>query len=257
MRLTSTILLVQILFTATVQAQDDPKTILTKAIAAHGGADNLVKQNISRARSSGTVIAQGMELPFTAETVAELPDRLKTTLTVTVQGMKLAQVQVLNGGKAWIQLFGNTTEVPGPVLNEMKETVYVSQCQTLVPLLRDAEYKLTPLAEIKVQNRPAVGFNVAALGHRDLKMYFDKETMLLVKVERRTIDVTARRAIDGVEQQPKEILRETFLSDYKEIDGVKTPTKVVLLNDGQPYVNSIVSETQYLEKVDPKIFSRP
>lgn len=245
MKLTLTLLLL----TPAVRAQDDPKAILTKAIAAHGGAENLVKQNISRVRSSGTVSVQGMELPFTAETLEQLPDKIKTTLTVTVQGQQLVQVQVLNGDKAWLQVFGQTTEVPGNFLKEMKETVHASQCQTLVPLLREADYKLVPLPEMKVKNRAAVGFKVSAAGRRDVSLYFDKETGLLVKVE--------RKAMNPQQAEGKEIFRETFLSDYKDVDGVKTATKAILLNDGQPYVNSIITETHFPNKLDPKVFDRP
>src|SRR5258706_223613 len=84
-------------------------------------------------------------------------------------------------------------------------------------------------------------------GRKDIqegKLHSDKGTYLLAKVERKG---TAPMSTDEVKQ-------EIFLSDYKEVQGVKRPTKTVMNNDGKKFMESTVTEQKFLEKLDDKDF---
>src|SRR5258706_8539742 len=80
-------------------AQDDPKEIVRKAIAAHGGADKLNKFKASRVSSKGTISIGGMTLDFTSNSVAEFPDKQKTTIKMSISRMEITVVQTVNGAK--------------------------------------------------------------------------------------------------------------------------------------------------------------
>ncbi len=73
-----------------------------------------------------------------------------------------------------------------------------------MPLTRK-DSTLTLLPEIKVEDKPAVGIQLARKGKADLSLYFDKESGLLARIDWRTYHVT--------------------FSDWKEVDGVKYPSK--------------------------------
>jgi hypothetical protein len=107
---------------------------------------------------------------------------------------------------------------------------------------------LAPLEAIKVDGKPAVGVKVSHKGHEDIKLYFDKDTNLLVKVELR---------VKAQEQGYKEVTQETFLKDWKDADGIKVVTKVVDKRDGKLYIEEEVSDVKYLEKVEAKLFAKP
>ena len=57
-----------------------------------------------------------------------------------------------------------------------QQRIYLSQ---VLPLT-DKTYPLTGAGEAKVNDRPAVGVKVTARGHRDVTLYFDKESGLLL-----------------------------------------------------------------------------
>jgi hypothetical protein len=92
-----------------------------------------------------------------------------------------------------------------------------------------------------------VGFRVAREGHQDVKLYFDKESGLLVRTKNRHKD-----AMSG-----SDLEHEAIYSDYKEVSGVKVPMKVTVKRDGKRYVETKMVEVTLAEKLDPKSFEKP
>jgi hypothetical protein len=103
------------------------------------------------------------------------------------------------------------------------------------------------LAEKKVGDRPAVGVGVAHEGHKDIFLYFDKETGMLVKSERQ-----AKDPMGGEEYK-----QETRYSNFKEVDGVKRPFKLSILRNGEKYIEAEVTEYETLNKLDDSTFAKP
>jgi hypothetical protein len=108
-------------------------------------------------------------------------------------------------------------------------------------------YKLSPLGEVKVNDKPAVGVRVSSEGYRDINLFFDKGSGLLVKTEARTTDV----------QSGEEKTEEKLLSDYKESEGVKRPGKVVILRDGKKLLTLQIDEIKAVDKFDKDFFTKP
>jgi hypothetical protein len=96
-----------------------------------------------------------------------------------------------------------------------------------------------------VSDKPAVGVRVSAKGHKDISLFFDKESGLLVKTQKRTKEA-------GVE-----VDEENFYSDFKEIDGVKLPMTLKILHDGKKFLDAKVTEAKLLEKLDDDVFAKP
>jgi hypothetical protein len=89
---------------------------------------------------------------------------------------------------------------------------------------------------------------VSHQGHRDVSLYFDKETGLLVK----SVQTVKAQELGG-----QEVKQEFFQKDYKEVGGVKVPTKHVFLRDGKKYVEAEGTEIKLLEKLDDGTFGKP
>jgi hypothetical protein len=229
-----------------VAAQEDAAGILRRSIQAHGGADKLAKLNAARAKSKGMIEMDGTLVPFTTETTAQLPGQLKTVMQFNLQGVGISATQVLNGEQGWLLVMGQTQPITGPMLAELKESLHASRIQSLTPLLNDRSFTLTPLKESKVQGRAAVGVKVAAPGHKDVMLYFDRETGLLLKSE--------RKALDG---RLNEVQMETLYSDYKSIEGLQSPMKVLILHDGRKALEGQVTEMRFFEKLDNREFEKP
>src|SRR5262245_2113439 len=54
---------------------NEAKTVIDKAIKAHGGEDNLVKLQQVRVKSKGTMTIMGMGIRFTSDVVCLLPKK--------------------------------------------------------------------------------------------------------------------------------------------------------------------------------------
>src|SRR5207253_9470400 len=106
-------------------------------------------------------------------------------------------------------------------------------------------FDLTTLGESKVNDKPVVGVKVAAENHRELKMFFDKESSLLLKTEH-TLD-----------ESGKEVVQEEYYSDYKEIEGYQRPRKLVVFRQGKKILEAELVEVTYLDKVDETLFTKP
>ena len=100
--------------------------------------------------------------------------------------------------------------------------------------------------EVEVDGKPAAGVLVKAAGQRDVTLYFDKESGLLVKAA-----FKANIPMQGETDQ------EVLFSDYQEQNGLKLPRKVVVLQGGRKIVETKVVKVELLDKVDDKEFAKP
>jgi hypothetical protein len=247
-----------------VRAEGEPRQVIERAIQAHGGAEKLARARISRCRVEGTVdvfsilgdtdsqltgqLGVNTDWDFTGEGVMQLPDKCKQSFTYGFMGIKvLAVTLVVDGEEGWIRSEGKTRRLKEPELREMKAGLQEAYVATLVPLLRDDGYKLTLLDEVKVKGKPAVGVRVKSAEVPAIKLYFDKETGLLVKSE--------RQAYNGATKQ--DVRQETFYTGYKTIDGVRVATRFVQCWDGKEVVAARITELKYLNKVDEGEFEEP
>src|SRR5262245_23555105 len=86
-------------FAAPTFGQEDAKTVIERAIAAHGGADKLDKFLGGRVQSKGSIAAQGGQVPFTSVIVFQLPNKVRTTTEFTSPGGARPVTQIMNGDK--------------------------------------------------------------------------------------------------------------------------------------------------------------
>src|SRR5262249_20322452 len=160
---------------------------------------------------------------------------------VNVGGM-FRFVSVLNEDKGWAKFGDQTREMDKASVAEVKENLYADWLTTLAPLT-DRALSLKPVGESKVGDRAVLGVKVSQKGHRDVELYFGKETGLLAKRSTKAKDLFQ----GGVEFQ-----EELVYSEYKEVNGVKRPTKVKQLKDGKVAMESTLSDLTLAEKLDDK-----
>lgn len=226
-------------------AQEDPKEIIKKAIAAHGGAEKLDKFKGAKSSSKGSISIMGLDLEFTADSVSQFPDKQKTTIKMDVMGNAVTVVQLINGDKMSLTVNGMAQQVPDAQKAELKSTVELQKIMLLTPLLKDAGYELKALPGVKVDGKDTVGVQVNTKDLKDVKLYFDKSTYLIAKAERKGSD-----PMGGGEVQ-----QEMIMSDYKDVQGLKKPMKTVMNNDGKKFMESTTTSTELVEKIDDKEFS--
>jgi hypothetical protein len=122
------------------------------------------------------------------------------------------------------------------------------------PLLffKDKDHKLSTFAASKVGDQAAVGVKVSCKGGPDIKLYFDRDSGLLLKRESEQV----QPAPPG-EKHPPPIIEEILYEDYKEVGGIKYPSKKTTLRDGKIISEEEVTEFKIVEKFDEKTFAKP
>jgi hypothetical protein len=233
-------------------ADDDVKAILAKAIKAHGGEEALAKYQAGQTKAKGKlVLPQIGETDFTQESAFMLPDKFKETLDFEIMGKKVNVVTIVNGDKISIDTSVDGKNVPVEITDGVKEAVkeqqYMMKAARLVALVKDKDVQLEPLGEVKVEGKPAIGVRVSSKGHKDLSLFFNKETGLVVKAERRTAD-----PMTG-----KEFTEERIMLEYEKTkEGIPLPKKVLVKRDGEKHVEAEVVEAKWLEKLDDSEFKK-
>jgi len=224
--------------------REEALAVVDQAIKAHGGQDALAKARSVERESSGQMFVAGKAVPFTDTFTARFPDQLRLDLKASEGGQKLQVLVVVNGDKGWQSTGGAAAELAAERVKELREDGFAYWLTTLVPLKKDDALTLAPLAEAKVNGKPARGVKVSRKGAGDVKLYFDKESHLLVKMERQAAEA-------GLS-----VAKEEVYSAHKEFDGVKLPTKIVQSLGGNKFIE--ITEAKYkFPKLSDATFAKP
>jgi hypothetical protein len=232
---------------AIAQAEEQPRAILDKAVKAYGGETKLARLRKARAKLKGTVEVNGRSVEFTSAVVVELPGRLRSEWRMEAPGRASSGLTILNGDKGWLRAMDRTTDLDGARLADLKEEAYASGVETLLPLFKDKACTLTALGESKVNGKAVLGIKVAARGHKDIELHFDKTSGLLLKISRPVLDVATM----------KDVRRDSYYSDFRAIDGLQHPHKVRVDQDGKKHMAMEVVEIKLVDKLDEREFARP
>lgn len=227
-------------------ADDDPKEIIARAIKAHGGEDVLVKMKAGQSTNKGKINIPGVgEVEFTQQVSYMMPDKFKDEMELTVMNQKVTILTLVVGDKVTIEANGQAVDGGDKVKEALKEAQYLMKVARFVPLLKDKGYELTSAGEAKVNDKPAHGVHVTSKGHKDVSLFFDKKTGLLVKLEFR-----------GNDPSGAEVNEERIILEYtKDKNGVPTPKKILVNHDGKKFLEAEV-DGSLLEKLDDGVFKK-
>lgn len=225
---------------------DDVKAVVQKAIKAHGGVKNLAKQKAIHVKASGTLDFMN-NLKFTTESFFQDPDKFKNVVDLEINNMNISVVQVFNGKRFWVSIMGKTMELKDKKdIDELRENLHAESLTNLVGLNAKGVL-LSALGEVKINDRPAIGVRASSKGHRDVNLYFDKKSHMLVKSEARTVDF----------QSKQEVSQEKFYSDYREIDGIQQPGKLIIHQDGKRHITLDITSVKFLDRHEDSVFAEP
>jgi hypothetical protein len=137
-------------------------------------------------------------------------------------------------------------ELEGEMGDEVQFQLYTEGLTRLIPL-KDKAFTLAPAGEIMVHDKPAFGFKVSRKNQRDVNLFFDKATGMLVKIQSRGKDPALGQEFD----------QEILFSDYKDTPAGQRPAKVVIKRDGNVYLEAQYFDFNASEKPDDSQFEQP
>ncbi len=215
-------------------ASDARKTV-DKAIKAAGIGD---KVRAVTMKGKGTFYGMGGEFPYTGDWAYQLPDKMRMNI-------ENAFTMVVNGNKGWMGPAGGAMEMSAEQLAEQKEAMYAEWVTYLAPLKGEG-FTLAAAGETKVNDKPAVGVKVSHAGHRDVTLYFDKDTGLLAKSEQTVKD-----------ESGKELKQESVIKEYAKVGDMKIPSKMLITRDGMKYIDGEMFDFKYLDSLPDSTFEKP
>jgi hypothetical protein len=232
-------------WTVASHAQEEAKAILDKAIKAHGGEDVLAKSLAGRIKSKGKIdILGGIE--FTQESAFMLPDKLRDSMEMEVMGQKIATLTLMNGDKISLKANGQDVPLDDNLKAEFKSVSQMLAVGRLVGL-KDKKFELSPVGEVKVEGKPALGLRISAKGMNDITMFFDKDSGLMVKLDRRGVDPMTGQ----------EFAEERIVQEYVKVDELPVPKRILVNRDGKKFLEAEILEMKFLEKIDENEFTNP
>ncbi|HUR56033.1 MAG TPA: hypothetical protein VMZ71_17990 [Gemmataceae bacterium] len=233
----------------TVKAADDPKEIVAKAIKAHGGEEFLTKHKAAQQRDKGKITLPGMaESEYSDESAHMLPDKFKQNFEMEIMGMKFVMNILVVGDKITAEgtVAGQKIDLGDDTRDAFKVVPHLLRVLQFVPLVKDKGYELNLIGEDKVDEKKVVGVRVSAKDQKDVSMFFDKETGLMLKMEYRTTGPGGN-----------EVTETRLVKEYaKGKDGVVYAKKTVVQHDGKTFIESETVEHKYLEKLDDAEFKK-
>jgi len=236
-----------LVFGGAVRADDqaDAKAILEQVIKAHGGEAALAKPVGFYFKVKGTIDGD-MKTPVSFEWFFQGDDKQRTV--AYDEDKKIVEIEVINGKEGWVKEGEQATEkLSDEQLASRREIIYLNWITMFVPL-EGKEFRLSPLDEIDVGGRKAVGILVKHQKHDPVKLYFDKESHLLVEYRRKFKNVEANKDFDEL----------CLFGDYRTVQDTKQPFKVEVSYDGAKVSELQVQEVKLFEKpLDDKLFSKP
>jgi hypothetical protein len=229
---------------ASCQNAPEPRILLKKAIAAHGGEKNITKPRVGMLK--GTNNKKG-DLEITQEEVFDLPKQWKRVTTGAFEGQRRTSFDLMIEGKFWEWENG---EQARQTENQRGAQPYFAVATVLLDLTGE-KVKLSLLEKKKFNDRSAFGLRAAWDGG-GADYYFDTTSELLIESS------FIWRGDPG-----KEFESKTLFGDYKEIDGIKLPHRrstYIKRGEAKEYVlvsDFVVTEVRILNKLPDDAFSLP
>jgi outer membrane lipoprotein-sorting protein len=228
--------------TSAVQATADE--IIEKHLAAIGGREALGKLTSRRGTGTMTVGTPGGDLTGPVELLSKAPNKVRVliTLDLTPMGMsdKMVIEQKFNGTAAWmLNSMQGDQEITGNQLENMRGNAFPT------PLLSykttGAKAELMPREDVNGKSALVVLFTPKS--GSPARMYFDPDSFLLLRTK-----ATINSPETGDLEQTSD------LSDYRTVDGIKWPFRVVNSSSMQT-ISIKLDKIEHNVPIDDAVFS--
>jgi hypothetical protein len=229
-----------------LKADDNAKTVIGKAVKAHGGKKAFSRWNCGYLKyktKGGFVPAQFGEV--TLEDTFQLPGHFKRITRMDAGGKELVMFFVINQGKGWTKQGDGPAKPIDNDFTKKAEHPFAGFCN-LAPLT-EADVRLTKLGEVKIGDRPAIGVRVQSDKLGEVDFYFSSQTGLLLK---------SRKSLPGADAD-KPAIMESFLDDYKDVQGGKVPMRIKGARDGKAILDMTLIEVKFADKFEDSTFAKP
>ena len=216
------------------------KEVLAAAVDAHGGLEKLqaVKNIVMEARATANSPMGQMQID--GKSYYLYPDKFR-------QDVKLPQGEmgyVFDGTSGFALTPMGVQPLPPDMLNSFKDGVFRETIWLLTNLSQN-DIPVQYAGTEEVEGKSAHVLLVPQPSGEVLQLFVSEETYLIVKF-------AFRETAQGVTAN-----RETFVDDYRDVDGIKIAHHVVQNVDGELFTESWVTGVTLNAELDESLFQEP
>jgi hypothetical protein len=231
-----------------LRSEDGALTIIDKVIRAYGGQEKLTRWNVGKVKykAKGNFFSPADVADVTLRDTFQLPGQFKRVLKVRTAGEDYTTTYVINKGEGWMRRSDGTLQAIDASFSQRVGHPFADFCN--VSRLKSEGVKLSLIGEEKVVHSNTVVIRAESDEFPGVDfLYFDKANALMVKVKKRA-------SVPGFD---REGLVETFLNDYREIDGGMVPMRVTGYHEAKMFLDVVLLEVHFLDKIDDQEFAKP
>ncbi len=217
----------------------DVADLIAKHLEARGGKDNI--KAVQSIKMSGTVNAMGMDIDIT--NYIKRPNKLRSI--ILVKSMNMEMNQGFDGEMGWMQQPGQDPQpMPKSMTRSIKDQANIDGS------FMDYEergYTVEYLGEDLVNDKPAYKVKLIRPDHPESVVYLDKDSYLEVKID-----------AEGVNPQSGQpVQTESFISDYRTIDGIQMAHSIEVKMGGNTAQTIKFETIEVNPEVDDELFRMP
>jgi hypothetical protein len=241
----SLVLIISLYLGIIARADEAAIATIKKAVEAHGGEKALLAAKAGTMKIKATMIVMGLEMEVSGDVAFSFPGKYATKVLAETQGQKVEITQIVSGDTIKMIVNGTSVPVEQRLKDEMKQQMVNQEINMIVPMLDAKKFTLKAEKDATIDSVDTAVVLVSAKGIKDLKMFFDKKTGLLVRTQRTGLDPTGAKEVDEV----------SHYSNYQKVDGVQTAMSSKVSHDGKLYLSAKMSDVKYVDKLDNKYFA--
>ena len=216
--------------------------LIESHIAALGGLEVIRSIESMQLTGESEMPSLGMTMPMTI--THKRPSKVHFRVDVPAMGVEI--IVAYDGETAWEinPMGGGTRKLAGEQARDLKEGADMDG------FLVDYEakgYAVYYVGEEEINGSNTKKLRVMRPDSSEMFVFLDAESFLQVKIEAEgTNPMTGAKA-----------KKETFLMDYRDVDGMMTPFEIKVLMDGQVFQIITIKEVKTNVEVDDTIFAYP
>jgi outer membrane lipoprotein-sorting protein len=241
----SALAVVAVLWAAQAHAQT-ANEVVEKYLTAIGGRAALAKLDSRVATGTISISAQGADLAGVIEMYGKAPNKTRTYFKLDMSQFGAADVVVDQRCDGKTAFASNSMQGDREITGNQLQTMLNATFPTPLLTYKDAGAKIDLTGKDKVGARDAYVLQYTPKTGSPSRQYFDAETFLLL----RTVAKIETPEMGG------EIEQTIDASDYRDVDGIKVPFTIHIVNSAQT-VTIAFTKVEHNKAIDETMFARP
>jgi outer membrane lipoprotein-sorting protein len=217
--------------------------VIDKHLAAVGGRAALGKLTSRKSTGTITLTTPGGDVSGTIETVAKAPNKVRALMTIDLSsvgaGSMIVEQRFDGSSGMTMNSMQGDTEITGKQLENFRNNIFPTPLLTY----KDRGTKVEQAGTEKIQGKDAIVLVITPTAGSPVRLFLDPDTYLVM----RSVTTVNAPQLGGDAQQTSEF------SDYRTVDGVKVPFRIVTSNPLQT-ITIALTKVEHNGAIDDALF---